>query len=297
MYDSLPDAEREGYDFEYWVSVSDGTAVDVNTKASASASTLKAVWKAHAYRIAYDPAGGEGVMPDSMASYGETNVLSACTFERKGYVFAGWSLEPDGEYVFFDEDEVFNLCGEEDGVVTVYALWDAVACMVDFDANGGVGEMVPAAGAYGTVPDLPPNAFSYAGRAFAGWATSPSGEVVFSDCARATGLDCLYDFSQEPPRMTLYACWNRLQASAELKFSKGYTWISTHVEPDVPAFGDLLSSCLFADNDFVKSSDGSATYYRGKWYCSPLDFKMVPGKGYVIKKSTAGEAVNEIRQE
>lgn len=50
-----------------------------------------------------------------------------------------------------------------------------------FDSNGGVGDMQAVSFSSGQAVTLPRNTFERLGYTFAGWATSPSGEVVYTD--------------------------------------------------------------------------------------------------------------------
>ena len=38
--------------------------------------------------------------------------LNKNNYTRSGYVFLGWALEPDGEVVFEDQAEIYNLTDE-----------------------------------------------------------------------------------------------------------------------------------------------------------------------------------------
>lgn len=82
----------------------------------------------------------------------------------------------------------FRLCR------TIYP--EGTLCTVTYDANGGVGNMVPQPLAPGREPLLP-CAFTRENYAFAGWATETNGPVMYSDCAVASIAD----------DVTLYAVW------------------------------------------------------------------------------------------
>ncbi len=95
---SLPTPVRDGYDFQGWAAVAaDGSlgapAKDVTVpKGSWGDRAWRASWKAVAYRITYDLAGG------TMAGQRESYTIEDADFElpaptRDGYSFQGWEVE------------------------------------------------------------------------------------------------------------------------------------------------------------------------------------------------------------
>ncbi len=90
--------------------------------------------------------------------------------------------------------------------------WSAT---VSFNANGGVGSMADQAYTLCTELTLTPNAFKRFGYAFAGWATSPDGPVVYGD-----GANVYHGCSP----MTLYAVWSEVFAGkVDTSFTKAQT--------------------------------------------------------------------------
>lgn len=85
---------------------------------------------------------------------------------------------------------------------------------VAFNANGGSGSMAAQVFAPGTAQNLTENAFKRFGYAFAGWATSPNGPVVYRDEQSVT-------FSSS---VTLYAVWSEVFAGkVDTSFAKAQT--------------------------------------------------------------------------
>ena len=86
--------------------------------------TLYAIWKANTYTVKYDGNGGTGAMANVTYSYGESKKLTKNTFTKEGYTFVGWNTNKDASTsLYTDEQEVSNLSKENDGVITLYAIW------------------------------------------------------------------------------------------------------------------------------------------------------------------------------
>ena len=75
---------------------------------------------------------------------------------------------------------------------------------VDFDANGGTGEMSSVSTKVGTTFALPANAFTFPDYSFQGWAKTAAGAVVYKDKASVKNLT-----SVSNGVVTLYAKWKR----------------------------------------------------------------------------------------
>ena len=71
-----------------------------------------------------------------------------------------------------------------------------------------------------------------------------------------------------------------------LNLKTGWSWVSTCLDMDDTSVGAVFGNCTFANEDIVKTSSGSATYYDGQWY--PASFKIEPGVAYCVKKSAGG---------
>ena len=107
------------------------------------------------------------------------------------------------------------------------------------------------------------------------------------------GWSC--DFSAVTSELTVYATYgmepyDERAREASVMLLNGWNWVSVNVEPADAVFASVFRGVAFADNDVIKSSDGSATYSNGTWHPNPSSFKLVPGRAYAVKKSTAGTA-------
>ena len=109
----------------------------------ATLATLYAQWVPIEYKVKYDPNGGEGEMDDDTGlKYDEYYNLSPNEYTREGYDWVGWDTQADGEGTDYkDKEEYKNLTTEDGGTVTMYAQWDPWKYYIDYDANGGTGDM------------------------------------------------------------------------------------------------------------------------------------------------------------
>ena len=201
---------RTGYAFKGWsVAASGDTAeygdgVTIKNLATSGTVTFYAKWTPNTYEVDFDPRGGTGSMPAQAMTYDEEAALASNLFSRVGYEFLGWTDDPDEaeEVLYYDGVVVSNLTAEADGEFDLYAIWAANEYEVAFDANGGSGEMADQAFLYDGAQPLSPNAFAKTGYAFAGWATSPTGEVVYADGAVVSNLT-----AEAGATASLYAIW------------------------------------------------------------------------------------------
>jgi len=64
-------------------------------------------------------------------------------YTREGYIFKGWATEPNGEVVYEDQAEIYNLTDENydeklgTGTVYLYAVWERNISTLIVDADGG----------------------------------------------------------------------------------------------------------------------------------------------------------------
>lgn len=97
--------------------------------------------------------------------------MTANTFSKQGYTFAGWATSTDGDVEYTNGQSVQNLSSAVDGVVDLYAKWTANEYTVTF--NPGEGATVDPASksvtfdsTYGELPTP-----TKEGHTFAGWYT------------------------------------------------------------------------------------------------------------------------------
>ena len=208
---------RTGYTFIGWNTKADGTGhsygngeVVKNLTADPNGTVkLYAQWGAKSYVIRYHANGGTGSMSDQIIKYDSPTVLSKNTFTKQDFTFYGWSLTPNGEVAYIDEQTVVNLM--ESGTMDLYAVWVQDSHTVYFDYNGGSGspdsKQFLNGKEYGQLPEYPVHpvkkmadneVMSYL---FTGWYTAPTGgtRVYASTIANTTKDHTLYAHWEEAP--------------------------------------------------------------------------------------------------
>lgn len=94
--------------------------------------TLYAQWSTNGYQVAFFGNGGTNETGDVRLqpfAYGVAQDLVSNTFVRAGYAFKGWDYDPanSGAVDFTDgAKDVNNLTEEPDGLVRLYARWEAI---------------------------------------------------------------------------------------------------------------------------------------------------------------------------
>ncbi|MBP3619545.1 MAG: InlB B-repeat-containing protein [Clostridia bacterium] len=127
-----------GYHFVNWTmdaSVWTTTEVEFDY-VTASDRTVVVTIEANGYEVVYNANGGSGAIANTEATYDEDVALSDGTgFVKLGYTISGWVDADDVAYTL--GDTVSNLTTEENGVVTLYAVWTANTYNVEFNTNFG----------------------------------------------------------------------------------------------------------------------------------------------------------------
>ena len=175
----IPNPEKEGYIFLGWTTNDNKTPkLDYEIpKGSVGDIELTANYKPISYYISYNSSGGEGTMEDIKIKYNNSIRLSKNTFTKEGYNFLGWSTEENGEVVYQDEQEIYNLSNEDGSKITLYAKWEIIKLSVKYYDLFGVvlkEEIV----SYGNTANYPEDPF-IDGYTFVGW--SPSSDVIKTD--------------------------------------------------------------------------------------------------------------------
>lgn len=111
---------RENYTFAGWYNGE--TNIEADYKVTGDL-TLTAKWNANTYTVKFEANGGNGTITDQVFTYDVEQALTANTFTREGYTFAGWATSADGNVTYADEQKVSNLTAVANGEVTLYAVW------------------------------------------------------------------------------------------------------------------------------------------------------------------------------
>lgn len=114
--------------------IKDGENISVDEIRGICKGELITIWKKSLYYyINFDANGGTGSMDQQAMQLGSASELPENLFARSGYLFAGWSLEAEGEVLYTDQQEVTDLADAGE-TLTLYAVWKR-ATVVLFDTN------------------------------------------------------------------------------------------------------------------------------------------------------------------
>jgi uncharacterized repeat protein (TIGR02543 family) len=140
-----------------------------------------------------------GTMPILSYTEGDSVRLIENSFVNSGYSFSGWAITETGPVELRDKAE-FKMGTEN---ITLYAVWvNDSAFTITFNRNhaSAVGLMNAQSIISGRAVSLNPNEFTNTGWTFAGWATTATGTVAYTDKA---------EFTMENSNDTLYAVWTQ----------------------------------------------------------------------------------------
>ncbi len=124
-------------------------------------------------------------------------------FEEPGYSLKGFYTKSSGGEIVIERNGnnwVFKTFVEPGAIL--YAQYTPYSYKVNFHANGGSGSMSAQDFKYGTAQNLKSNSFTKKGYSFKGWATSSSGDVVYSNNQSVNNLTTTQNGS-----INLYAVW------------------------------------------------------------------------------------------
>ena len=126
---------RKGYTFMGWMDENLKNIYDFNQVLTSNIS-LKAIWKANSYTVSYHANGAAGSMENQEFVYDKDNLLKTNLFKKEGYQFIGWSVTPNGNVVYKDQQSVKNITAENEKNITLYAQWQKDVKTVVLNNNG-----------------------------------------------------------------------------------------------------------------------------------------------------------------
>ena len=148
--DMNAEATRTGYTFNAWYWDENGNGIidsgenkgisswkDLNT-VNFDHFNLLSKWTPNQYTIAFNANGGSGSMSNIAMTYDVAKNLTANSFTRTGYTFAGWNTQADGKgTTYANSQEVKNLTATNGATVTLYAQWTINQYTVTFEFATG----------------------------------------------------------------------------------------------------------------------------------------------------------------
>ena len=174
---SLPSVTftRDGYTFVGWNTLN-GEFVDKNstnnlTNENNSTVTLLAQWTMNSYKVIFIANNKTNASNEQSFTYEEEKALTSNMYSKLGYTFSGWSTSINGSVEYNDAQIVKQLTSKNNEEVKLYAIWNPITYTINFDANGGNGEMDSQVRTYDDNQSLPVNTFTRDGYTFVGWVT------------------------------------------------------------------------------------------------------------------------------
>jgi uncharacterized repeat protein (TIGR02543 family) len=191
-----------GYKFGNWVSNEPATYGAGESYTFASDFTLDASWELVTYTIEYVLGEGATVETPNPTFYTYlTPDFELGEPEKTGYTFDGWSgtgIDGTSKDVRIEQYSTGN---------RLYtANWTPNNYTICYHANNGTQDKREETHTYDTASDLRLNEFEYSGYSFAGWATSPDGDVEYLNGANVKNL-------AESGVFDLYAKWTAVEYS------------------------------------------------------------------------------------
>jgi uncharacterized repeat protein (TIGR02543 family) len=190
---------RTGYTFAGWYDSSNsstGTKLgDAEARYTPSANIdLFAGWTANTNTVTFNGNNStSGTMSNQSITTDVATALTANSFARTGYTFAGWTTASNGTGTAYTNQESVTLTGN----LTLFAKWTANTLNVTFDSNGGnavTGITTTTAASISAAPTAP----TRAGYTFAGWFAN----------SNLTGSAITFSYAHnQTADFTLYAKW------------------------------------------------------------------------------------------
>ena len=193
------------------------------------------------YTITFYPNGGEGTLESISAEAGQYVVLPSAesaskSISRKGYKLLGFSDNTDIAYPLYD----YKMPYEN---VKMFAVWEPDTFTVNYNSNGGTGQLSRAEVRYGDNVPLPKDVSIYRDGLFlTGWAKT--------DNAKST----LKNLTMPAENLTLYAVWSKKPPTAK---------ITLHYDDKVQVIEAEIGSTLDMLDDFGVTKDGEIV---SGWY-------------------------------
>jgi hypothetical protein len=154
-------------------------------------------WEPNRFLVDFVADDGAGVVTTQVEQVTGTTYILPADATRQGAAFGGWWTAAVGGARVTAVTQVALTRPH-----AFYAHWTFNRYSVVFDANGGEGTMNAQELTVATGTTLPECGFMRIGYAFAGWATEPDGEVVYTNAAEV--VDLAYE---QGASVTLYAVW------------------------------------------------------------------------------------------
>lgn len=211
---------------------------------------------AASYSVTYQANGADsGSVPVDPAAYqaGSTVTVLDNTngLVKTGYSFTGWNTSADGNGTVQSADSSFTMPASN---VTLHAQWTINQYTVTFDKNdaSATGTMGVQTINFGESAALTANAFSKTGYSFAGWATTVTGDIAYTN---------QQSFIMGASNVTLYAKWTINQYTVTFDSQGGSSVTNQTIDHGATATAPADPT----RDDFVFQGWFTDTSYSSQW--------------------------------
>ncbi|MDD3349395.1 MAG: InlB B-repeat-containing protein [Eubacteriales bacterium] len=201
---------RAGYSFSGWNTLSDGSGLNYEDKASVinlamtGSVTLYAQWTADTYSLAFHSSNGVGSMDKQNFATGDAGIVSANRFVKPGYTFDGWKTKADASGSNYAANaSLMSLNNLTDENPALYAKWIVNNYTVAFNSSGSTESMGEQSFTYDVSEALADNGFTHGSDTFLGWSASSTAETAtYANKQSVSNLTAMAN-----GKVTLYAVW------------------------------------------------------------------------------------------
>jgi len=210
---------KTGYTFEGWYKENTFTNQwDFQINVVSGNITLYAKWKPLDIFTVIFYANGGNPVPTQQTIMENGKVTAPSVMTKTGYTFEGWYREAtlSDKWDFATDTVTAN--------TTLYARWNGNPYIITYDANGGSGSMTVSNLIYGTPQKLNENTFTRVGYIFMGWATSSTGDVIYTDQQEVNDLGSTAGIT-----VPLYAVWKEaVEIVPGTSVANKLTWLQSN---------------------------------------------------------------------
>ena len=254
----IEDPTKIGYTFGGWYTTTNfETIFDFDTPVVGQIACY-AKWIPNTYTIRFNANGGDGTMNDVIATYDEELTLPTNLYQLEHYNFKGWKQQ-DKEITFENSDIVKNLTTENNGLITLNALWEIQKYTISFNGNNSTdGVMENITLEYDQKINLPSNQFSKTGYLFNGWTyngqTYQNTQEVSKLCENEGTIELLADW--KPITYTIRFTFEGQSYEQEIEYDKKTYLLANRFEKQHHYFAnwlceELVGTFFFDDEEEI----------------------------------------------
>ena len=239
---------KTGYTFDGWYTDSQfSNKFDSIKKGTTGNITLYANFKANTYNIRIKV--HKEIAPISVTFGSQIEGLDKLTITKEGYIFTGFSYNG----LIITDGMVYNYASD----IEVEAQFNEIRYTIQFNANGGFGNVPSMNLNYSEEYTLPSTGYTKTGYKFVGWSKTNDGEVIDNKVSMLSSIDNSV--------VTLYAKWEAIEYT--ISFENSNETIKIH-------YGEAISN-------LPTLQDNPGERFLG-WYYNDIEIKNDMLYGYDV---------------